>query len=242
MSGLRFQKFLSISEGFPYLDMPDGTEHCSDLNELPSTANTVQFIDPYEGVERLPRLRRLRYLSLYDFEKKWLTHFEASSSLQILQLSHLVHETLPSFNKLIRLRVLILFRCHYLNSLRFLRGIKNLHSLCISECLELESLTALSAVESLRELWIDGAGRKAQKIKSLKPLQKLERLQYLQLMVQLDKKEKNPLRPLASLPDLQELVLADRYSPAEYDYLLESCPKLKRIRFPMKKQWPPKNK
>lgn len=236
-----FRRFLSASNEHPYLGVPDGQISAGDVSDLPRSATCIELEEPCANFELISSFKRLRDLSLSQVDQSWFRHLAGCPKLRILRLNGLKNASLPSFASLANLRSLVLFRCAKLSSLSFLRHIKDLHSLCISECPLIRDLGPLDRLTELRELWIDSQISRSTKIKSLKPVGKLSQLQYLQFYAKVDGKTSR-LDPLAGLQKLNTLQMSNGFSDAEYRVVLDGCPKLKEIRFSGGKSFPKKKR
>ncbi len=215
MAEPRYRPFLSVATGIPYLGVPPGQVACDNVEDLMLDAKVVEISKPYRGIERLGERRRIENLELSHFEDSWIGYLAKLSRLRILRLSFLKVETLPSFAPLASLRVLIIYSARRLTSLEFLRGLPNLHSLCLSEAMSADDLEPIGTLTTLRELDIDGALNKAKKAASLEPLGKLTKLRYLSLSVSVDRSLPAPLAPLAALRDLETLILGGNFKKAD---------------------------
>lgn len=229
MAEPRFRPFLTVATDVPYLGVPTGQVACESAGEIPLGAKVVEIEKPYRDMERIGERQEIEDLALDRFEESWIGPLARLPRLRILRLSFLKAETLPSFAPLASLRVLIVYSARRLTSLEFLRGVPNLHSLCLSETMAADDLAPLETLTSLRELDVDGTLWKAKKAVSPAPLARLTQLRYLSLSVNVDRAVPAPLAPLAKLQNLETLILGGNFKREDREDLVSRLPKLKKI-------------
>ena len=221
----------------PYLGMPDGMIFEVDVPDLPPDTEAVWLTKKTKGIEQLIKLKHLKCIHA-PLREDWLPIFAKLPRLQRLKLSLPKTPDIPSLKCLTQLRTLIVCCNRHQENLEFVRGLDQLHSLCVSEAVAVKSLDPLSSLTELREIYLDGKMGKHVVLDSFEPLSELTHLQYAVLLVRLAK-ENRSLTPLHTLKKLSHLYLATGYPPAEYDATLAALPKLKEIHFNGMKRWPP---
>ncbi|MFK7820189.1 MAG: hypothetical protein AB8G99_15820 [Planctomycetaceae bacterium] len=158
-------------------------------------------------------------------------------NLRYLQVGLPREDEIPSFRPLQQITTLVVKCNKHQSNLKFLNGLNNLRSLCISEAMGITKLTPLGKLSGLCELYIDGAISGRNTIQTLAPLGKLFDLRYALLLLRVEQRNRT-LRHLHSLSKLTFLHLSDDYSEQDYDNLLAAVPRLKQIRFNAGGRWP----
>ena len=228
----------AADQRIPYLGRWPGEVWCQDFAELPLDVEAVSFGKKTKGLRDLSAFKRLRRASA-PLTPELFEILLTIPNLEYLQLDPPRSPEIPSLAGFTKLRSFVM-RCNkHQTDLEFLRGLSWLHSLCISEATSLTSLAPLETLTELRELYIDGKmGGPRQYLESFDPLSELKHLEYAVLLTRLVKGNQS-LQALHSLKKLKYLYLGDVWPTAEYDALLQSLPKLQRIRFAGSRQYPP---
>lgn len=221
--------YLSNFVGTPhYLGSPPGEIRCDDVAALPADARVIELGRTVRGVDQIDRCPRIERIACDRLEPDWMMPLARLPRLRHLDLHFFRGEELPSLKPLKQLRIVVLYRVPKLRTLEFLRGMTQLHSLCLSEVMAATDLAPLATLRDLRELDIDGMLNKAKLVDSLAPLSKLKRLEFLLLACRV-RPENKTLRPLGQLKALKRLILGPKYPTAEYDWLLSKLPQLPAV-------------
>jgi hypothetical protein len=224
---MSYQSYLANQVGTPhYLYPPPKQIRCDDISELPANATAVELEPKVRGIEEIGRFEKIVRIECSMLAVDWVTHLAKLPRLHHLDVHLFRGESLPSLRPLKQLRVLVLYRATKLKTLEFLRGMTQLHSLCLSEVMAATDLTPLATLRNLRELDIDGMLSKAKIVDSLAPLSKLKHLEFLLLACQVRDKT---LKPLGKLKSLRRLILGPRYPQSEYRWLFDQLPQLPAI-------------
>lgn len=112
------------------------------------------------------------------------------------------------------LKTLGIERCSKITSLEFLRGFTSLSGLAIVHFKNVDDLTPLSELKSLRALAVEGSMWTRMRVQSFSPLGSLENLEFLSLGN--TKALDESLEPLGNLRNLQNLHLANFYPMEEF--------------------------
>lgn len=164
------------------------------------------------------------------YNRDWLDHLVQVESLESLYVRLPRSADVDGISQFSQLKHLILKCTRHQENLNFLRGMDNLHSLCVSQAMGVKRLTPLGTLTQLRELYIDGTISGCQTVQSLAPLAKLVHLRYCLLLLRVEKKNRT-IRHLYRLSELQFLCLRDDFAQKEYETLLRKLPHLDQISF-----------
>ena len=231
---VRYRKYFP-NIGTPYLGRPAGDapqEH--DILELPDETEIVELTKRNsKNVDQLHRLHRVHTIYCSGFLPEWIEQLEQLPNLRHLQVSLSRIKSVPSFQGLKKLRVLVTTRGKEVDW-SFLKGVTWLHSLCIGDVKTELPLKHISGISDLRELYIDSGAV----IASLNPLKKLTELQFLVLLIKVTR-NKPSIRPLSSLKKLTNLQLSPRFEVQDFNYLIERLPNVNTIELNGGLSWPP---
>ncbi len=210
--------------------------HCNDVLAVDSKATCLAISPKCKNLDALSSLRRVNRIRC-TLTEGLLEQLAVMPKLRHLQIRLPRSDDIPSFRPLTQITTLVLTCNKHQSGLKFLNGVDNLRSLCISAAMGITRLTPLSQLRNLCELYIDGTISGRGNIQTLAPLAKLPELRFAVLLLRLEKQNRT-LKPLHGLSKLAYLHLSDDYTEEEYDRLLAAVPRLKQIRFNGGKRWP----
>ena len=236
MAKRRYIQDFAATHKAPYLGMPPGLIQCRDVEDLPRDVEALWLTRKSSGVENLATFKQLRRIHA-PLREDWLPVLASIPNLEYAKFTLPKSAEIPSLKCLSNLRSLVLSCNRHQTNLEFVRDMKWLHSLCVSEAMSVSLFAPLSTLSELRELYIDGTITGRQTIDSLSPLADLTHLQFAVLLIRIAKANRT-LAPLHKLKQLKFLHLSDDYLPEEYDLLIKTLPRLTEICFNAGKRWP----
>ncbi|MCA9036368.1 MAG: hypothetical protein KDA91_14635 [Planctomycetaceae bacterium] len=212
--------------------------HCDDVFEARKNATSLQLRSNCANVDRIGEYKAIKRIYC-ELRTDWLKPLSKLPLLQHIQFTLPKTPAIPSLRILNGIRTLVLLCNRHQDSLTFLRGLKSLRSLCVSEAVQVSDLTPIGSLNNLQELYIDGSMSSSGKVRSFAPLAKLTDLRFAVLMVRSEEKT-SPLRHLHKLKKLEYLSLAPQFArdEEELNSLLDSLPLLKKIEFNGGLTWP----
>lgn len=231
-----YRKQFSVKATAPYLGPFPGMVHCTDIEELPRSAKFVSLGRGCRNIDRLPTRKRLQRVHT-ELSEDLVEHLADLPNLRYVQFRLPRSDSIPRLSPLTQIQTLVLKCNKHQSSLNFLKGLENLHSLCVSEAMGVSRLTPISSLIELRELYIDGTISKRNTIQSLAPIGKLASLRYAVLLLRVERSNRS-LRPLHKLSQLEFLHLSHDYDDVEYEKLVAKLPRLAEIRFNAGMRWP----
>ena len=237
MSNSRYKKVFAARNLAPYLGPFPDMVMCDDVANAPASARWLHLSSKCKHLDALETLKNLRRIHC-TLEDGLLDHLARIPRLDWLQISLPRSDEIPSIRSLQQISTLVV-RCNkHQSSLKFLTGLDNLKSLCISSAMGVSRLTPLGGLQQLCELYIDGTNSGRNTVQTLAPLAKLQNLRYAMLLLRVEKRNRT-LKHLRTLRKLSFLHLSHDYTDADYDALLVKLPRLSMIRFNGGMRWPP---
>ena len=221
----------------PYMQAVSIVE-CNDVFEARKNATSLQLNSNCLNVDRINEFKAVKRVHC-ELRKEWLKPLSQLPNLQHIQFTLPKTAQVPSLKILNGIRTLVLMCNRHQDQLAFLRGLKSLQSLCVSEANAVTELNPISSLTGLQELYIDGSVGGIGKVTSFAPLSKLKDLRFAVLLVRSMEKT-SPLRHLQKLKKLEYLYLAGQFArdKEELDRVLEALPLLKKIEFNGGLTWP----
>ncbi len=232
----RYKKVFAAYGKAPYLGPFPDMVHCDDILTVPASSKFLSISRKCKNLDAIVNLRGVQRVHC-TLQDGLLDQLAPLPKLRYLQVAFPRTDDIPSFRPLKQITTLVL-RCNkHQTSLKFLNGVDNLKSLCVSEAMGVSQLTPLGRMRDLCELYIDGTISGRNTVQTLAPLAKLKELRYALLLLRVEERNRT-LKHLHSLSKLAFLHLSNDYSDEEYDKLLAAVPGLKQIRFNAGGRWP----
>jgi len=186
----------------------------SDISQIPVNASSVRLVSKSTHFKNIADYKSLKLLWCFDIDEHKLRFISSCTSLEYLYIDHLKTGNLNSLENLPNLKTLGIERCSKIHSLEFLREFTSLTGLAIVHFKNVDDLTPLSELKSLRMLAVEGSMWTRMRVQSFSPLGCLENLEFLSLGN--TKALDESLKPLENLRNLRDLHLANFYPMQEF--------------------------
>lgn len=210
----------------PECDQPTGVFGGDDINEADLKKVSGLLIGKGTvGLSQVAGSKQIKYLATTEWSPEIAELVQTLPALKHLHLSRF-RGTLADAGKLPNLKILTIFACSGLESIKPFANCTGIESLWISGCVRLKTLDGLNRYKKLSEFEIQGAMTKTGTLESLAPISTCTLLKYVVLATRLAEKD---LSPLQNLKQLQHLWLQNRFKSDQYDSVLAACAKLKKI-------------
>lgn len=209
-----------------------------DLSQFPKGTKILGLSTPvkksklkYTNFSSLIGNDQIEAISLNDIDEERLSVFATLPNLKYLQISNNQQTEILDLSCLKSVEVLILASIKKVESIDFIKDMKNLKTLYIYNINNLYDLTPIANLTTLEELSLNhgkmsGTGKA---IKGIKPLSELINLLYLRLSLVVENKNYD-VTPLVNLKKLQDLHLLPRYlDKGKKELLQKELPLLKEI-------------
>lgn len=228
----RFSRILA-----PYMQSVSLVE-CDDVFEARRNAKSLQLNPGCANVERIGELHAVRRIHC-ELRKEWLKPLSQLPNLEHVQFTLPKTADVPSLKSLNGIHTLVLICNRHQTDLNFLRGLKSLRALCVSEASGVTELNPIGSLTNLQEIYIDGSVGGMNKVQSFAPLAKLQDLRFAVLLVRSMEKS-SPLRHLHKLKMLEYLYLAAQFAKdkEQLDSVLDALTLLKKVEFNGGLTWP----
>jgi hypothetical protein len=215
---------------------------CDDVFEARKNARSLQLNRDCSNVAHIVEFKAVRRIHC-DLRKDWLKPLSQLPNLSHIQFTLPKTAQIPPLKPLDGIRALVLMCNRHQKNLNFVRGMKSLRSLCVSEANSVTELNPIATLTRLQELYYDGSVGGIGKVRSLAPLSKLTDLRFAVLLLR-SSEEKEPLRHLYNLKKLEYLYLGATFAKdkGQLDSLLKELPRLKKIEFNGGLTWPKTNR
>ena len=178
-----------------------------------------------KGLAKIAGSKSIQYIATTHWSAEVASIVRSLPGLRHLHVSR-VRGALADAGTIPSLKILTLFACPGLESLKPFVKCQGLESVWISGCVNFQSLDGVQRFRELSEFEIQGAMTKCGKLPSLAELSKCKSITYVSLATTLANKD---LSPLHSLKSLAYLWLQNRFKSDQYQAVLAACPKLKKI-------------
>ena len=223
--------------GAPYMQSVTLVE-CDDVFEARRNVRTMKLNRGCENVDQITEYSALKRVHC-ELRKDWLKPISQLPNLEHIQFTLPRSDQIPSLKRLQGIRTLVLMCNRRQSNLNFIRGLTSLRSLCVSEANNVTSLSPISSITNLQELYYDGTVGGTGKVRSFAPISKLRDLRFAVLLVR-SLEKKAPLRHLHQLKKLEYLFLGYSFAKdkEQLDALLEALPLVKKIKFNGGLTWP----
>lgn len=209
------KKFITtISEGpdLPYLGVFENEVSVNDFAELDAGVELISFHPKTKNLALLPQFKSIRYVSITKVTVDIVVFLSQLPNLEMLSISCNRQEEWPSLKPLMCLKYLMLYNIKRLTTLDFLKDMKQLESLFVSELLKLNDISALKTTPNIREFALEGnlhgQGSVLPDVDALFSLKKLEHLKFFS--------KKTVLNP-ADFTKFKKLTFLD-LSPKSYPF------------------------
>lgn len=228
----RFSRILA-----PYMQAVSLVE-CDDIFEARKNAKSLHLNRDCVNVDRIFEFNAVRRVHC-ELRKDWLKPLSKLPNLEHVQFTLPKTADIPSLKVLDGIHTLVLICNRHQTNLKFLRGLKSLRALCVSEANGVTELNPIASLTNLQEIYIDGSVGGSGKVQSFAPLAKLQDLRFSVLLVRSMEKS-SPLRHLHKLKMLEYLYLAAQFAKDEeqLDSVLEALPLLRKVEFNGGLTWP----
>lgn len=225
----------------PYMQAVSLVE-CDDIFEARKNAKSLHLNRNCANVDRIGELKAVRRVHC-ELHKDWLKPLSRLPNLEHVQLTLPKTADIPSLKALDGIHTLVLICNRQQTHLNFLRGLKSLRALCVSEACSVTELNPIASLKNLQEIYIDGSTSGIGKVQSFAPLAKLQDLRFAVLLVRSMEKS-SPLRHLRKMKMLEYLFLAAQFArdKEQLDSVLEALPLLRKVEFNGGLTWPTTNR
>jgi Leucine-rich repeat (LRR) protein len=218
-------KYLSTGVD-PECDQPAGIFWGDDINEADLKKVTGLVIGKGTiGLSKIAGSKRIKYLASTEWSPETAKFVQTLPSLKHLHISR-CRGAIIDAGKLQNLKVLSIFSCPGLESLKPFSDCIGLESLWISGCIRFKTLDGLSRYKKLGEFEIQGSMTKTGTLESIEPISGCGSLKYVVLATRIADES---LSPIEKLKNLQHLWLQNRFKCVKYESILSACAKHKKI-------------
>ncbi|HZX57903.1 MAG TPA: hypothetical protein VFE54_04235 [Mucilaginibacter sp.] len=201
-----------------------GQNYLADLKDFNSLDGSLAIFGKAKNIDRLKDLD-IKKLWVYGANEKQLEQILSLISPDFISVYQVLAKDLSVLETLTETETIVLrwnSKSDWLWNMSHNKGLK---ALVIEDFQKISNVDAISKVNNLEYLVLEGGMWKPLKLDSLTPLAGLSKLQFLRLanmQVKID-----GLRPIANLKDLQELDLSNQFETSDYAYLTAKLPDTK---------------